>query len=133
MTRMESIRRQYENTQQPKQNQPPRRAGRVYPRFCFWRWFWFLFLVALLIGFFSNKSALLPWLRDKFGLWTAPGAGAPVSAMSGSDLGTLQGAKARDVSVEDLSPYETPIESGMVKPFGNFARANAGLAFSLGT
>ena len=116
MTRMESIRKQYENTPQPKQNQPPRGAGHIYPRFCFWRWFWLLFLVTLLIGFFSCKSTILPWCREKLGAGGAP-AVAPASGSIGIDLGTHQGAKEGDVSSERLSPYAIPSEAEMVQLF----------------
>ena len=67
MTRMESIRKQYENTPQPTQNQPPGGCGGVYPRFCFWRLFWLLFFATLLIGFFSCKSTILPKCKSMIG------------------------------------------------------------------
>lgn len=116
MTRMESIRKQYENTPQPKQNQPSRCAERVYPRFCFWRWFWLLFLVTLLIGFFSSKSTLLPWCREKFGTGGTP-AVTPASGTVGIDLGTHQGAKESEISSEKLSSYAMPSEAEMVQLF----------------
>jgi hypothetical protein len=65
MTRMESIRRQYESSPEPQQSLPPKRCTNVKPRSKFWLWFWFLFLVTLLIGFFEFKSTIIPWCKDK--------------------------------------------------------------------
>lgn len=66
MTRMESIRKQYESSPEPRQAMPPRRCGNVKPRNKFWLWFWLLFLATLLTGFFGFKSTILPWCKDKF-------------------------------------------------------------------
>ena len=116
MTRMESIRKQYESESQSKQNHPPLRAGRVYPRFCFWRWFWLLFLVTLLIGFFCGKSTIIPWCREKLGVG-GPKGPAPASGIIGIDLGTNHGAKGAEVLKYELSPYAMPSEAEMVQLF----------------
>jgi hypothetical protein len=109
---MESIRRQYENTTGPKQNMPPRRTGLVYPRLNFWKWFWLIFLVTLLIGFFSCKSTILPWMKDRSGAKAA----VPATAADG-DLATHQGAAAEGITAEKLKPYAMPTEAEMVQLF----------------
>lgn len=84
MTRMESIRRQYEGSAA----QPPQAGGgRAYParpRNVFWRWFWFFFLLALLGGFFAAKGTLSGWLERMRGRDANAAAGS-VSAVPAAD------------------------------------------------
>lgn len=118
MTRMESIRRQYESVPEARQVLPPKRCGNVRPRSKFWLWFWFLFLATLFIGFFGFKSTILPWCKDKLSnnqsdkTLTIPGGVA-----ADGDLNTHQGAKESSISVEEFIAYTMPSESEMVQLF----------------
>lgn len=110
MTRMDAIRRQYE---QPAQNAnvPPRRVRPVRPRSRIWLWFWFVVILALLCGFFALKSRLAPWYAANF-------EKNGESTLVGRLLGTTQLAKSdASVAAVKAASYMTPTEAEMSQLF----------------
>ena len=87
MTRMESIRKQYEGTATSN----PQTGGRVgrpmqpRPRNHFWLWFWLIVLAAITIGFLTNRKLILERVHE----WTG---GEKKESPMGMTLGTHQGA-----------------------------------------
>lgn len=87
MTRMESIRKQYEGTA-TSNPQTGGRVGRPYqprPRHRFWLWFWLIVLAAITIGFLTNKKLILEKVHE----WSG---GETEAAPMGMALGGHQGA-----------------------------------------
>ena len=87
MTRMESIRKQYESASTPAP-QTGGGAGRPMqpkPRHLFWLWFWLVVLAAVTIGFLTNRKLILEKVHE----WTG---GEKEEAHMGMALGAHQGA-----------------------------------------
>ena len=87
MTRMESIRKQYEGTA-TSNPQTGGGVGRPYqprPRRRFWLWFWLIVLAAITIGFLTNRKLILEKVHECTG-------GEKEAAPMGMALGAHQGA-----------------------------------------
>lgn len=125
MTRMESIRRQYEGatTQSPQDG-----GGRMHPtrpRNVFWRWFWFFFLISLLAGFFAAKGTFADWLRHMRGDGSRPEAasGAAGEMLRNAHQGvtaSVDGASvspAAQISVEAFRNYVNPTGAELTQLF----------------
>ena len=134
MTRMESIRKQYEGaaTSNPQTGGGGGRPYQPRPRHRFWLWFWLIVLAAITIGFLTNRKLVL----EKVHAWTggekpdaqasvsAPGAhqGATQEAHQGakpeSAKGTIQGA-VRPVAADDsaVTQYFQPSEAELAQLF----------------
>ena len=87
MTRMESIRKQYEGAA-ASNPQTGGGVGRPYqprPRHRFWLWFWLIVLAAITIGFLTNRKLILEKVHE----WTG---GEKEEAPMGMALGAHQGA-----------------------------------------
>ena len=87
MTRMESIRKQYEGAA-ASNPQTGGGVGRPYqprPRHRFWLWFWLVILAVITIGFLTNRKLILEKVHE----WTG---GEKEEAPMGMALGAHQGA-----------------------------------------
>ena len=87
MTRMESIRKQYESasTSTPQTGGQAGRPMQPRPRHLFWLWFWLIVLAAITIGFLTNRKLILEKVHE----WTG---GEKEEAPMGMALGAHQGA-----------------------------------------
>ena len=87
MTRMESIRKQYESasTSTPQTGGRAGRPMQPKPRHLFWLWFWLIVLAAITIGFLTNRKLILEKVHE----WTG---GEKEDAPMGMALGAHQGA-----------------------------------------
>ena len=133
MTRMESIRKQYEGTatSNPQTGGWAGRPMQPKPRNLFWLWFWLVVLAAITIGFLTNRKQVLEKVHEWTGgekeetpMGMALGAhqGATQDAHQGakpeSAKGTIQGA-VQPVATNDplVAQYFQPSEAEMVQLF----------------
>ena len=128
MTRMEAIRRQYEGSASTN----PQTGGGVglpmqpRPRNHFWLWFWLVILIALTIGFLTNRMLILDTIRA----WTGgkataekpaeavQGVGVPQTATQDAHQGAHQGAAATATTKDAaVTQYFLPSEAEMSQLF----------------
>ena len=128
MTRMEAIRRQYEGSASPN----PQAGGgaglpmQPRPRNHFWLWFWLVILIALTIGFLTNRMLILDTIRA----WTGgkataekpvdavQGAGAPQTVTQDAHQGAHQGAAATATTKDaSVAQYFQPSEAELSQLF----------------
>ena len=115
MSRMDAIRKQYQQSDSQRQapERPSRRVSPVRPRGFVWKMFWLMVIVSMLGGFWAAKYKVVPMLK-KF-------TGEPSTAQSvGPEPGTPQaatGAADAQIPVEKIKQFVSPGESEMNQLF----------------